>query len=195
MAKTIAKAAVCLMIIAAAAACVAIIYRYTAGFNEDFKTFYIEHNGKKIFTERSKTTLYLSSTERFDVRYTFDVNDGKAKDYEVKIYANVTRDFDYTVAEERYLFSKVKDLTPAFELNKQSTFFEITLPKELKLEDVLSKYHGAEAQIPATAEKDNEYPYSLSVSSYNGKVTYMIDFKTEYNGAVSITLDAPWIVF
>lgn len=193
--KTIVRAVTGVVVLALIAIAIGLIYKYTAGFNEDFKTFYIEHNGEKIFTERTKAELAQDTTERFDVRYTFDGSDVKAKDYSVKIVPNVTKDFDYTVNGEKYLFSKVGDLTSAFEIDKQPTYFEITLPKDITLGNVLSKYHGNEATLPDTAETDNEYPYTLIISSYNGKVNYYVRFKTVFGGATGVRLDPDSIVF
>lgn len=195
MGKTIAKAVCAIAAIALVVAVIAVIYKYTNGFNEDFKTFYIQHNGENILSEKTKTTLTENTTERFDVRYTFDGNDGKAKDYSIKIVPNVTADFEFTAGDETYVFSKVKDLTSAFDIDKQPTYFEITLPNEFTLLKVLSNLHESEVALPDNAEATNVYPYTLIVSSYNGKVTYYIEFKVVEGDVTSVTLDPNNIAF
>ena len=42
-------------------------YKYTNGFNEDLKTFYIEYGGKQILTTESKMVLKTDAVHRFGV--------------------------------------------------------------------------------------------------------------------------------
>lgn len=195
MGKTIAKIIAYVLIALALVATVGLIYKFTNGFNEDFKTFYVEYDGKKILTTESKLTLKKSQLHTFTVKYTFDSDKTEPKDYKVKITPNVTRDFDYTVAGERYLFSKTGELTQAFGLNKEQTQFSLTLPKDFGLKTVLqSLYGGKTVVIPEDAETSNPYPYRLTVSSYNDKVIFRIDIKVSAE-ITDITLDKDEIVF
>ena len=93
---------------------VAVIYRFTNGFNEDFKTFYVEYGGKQILTTESEMHLTSGNTHRFEVKYTFDTPQSDVKEYSVEIVPNAQRDFDFTVDGERYLYSKQGDMTAAF---------------------------------------------------------------------------------
>lgn len=177
MSKTIAKITCYALVIVLLVAVVGIIYKYTNGFNEDFKTFYIECDGRQILTTESKMTLKQGESYRFDVKYTFDTENSEPKDYKVKIIPNMTRDFDYTVDGERYLFSKVGDLSAVFELVKSDTFFELYLSDGLTFSEVLKNAQGGKnISVPADALTNNPYPFKLQVSSYNEKVTYNIDF-------------------
>ena len=45
--QTAAKVIGVILVLALLAGIVAVIYRFTNGFNEDFKTFYVEHDGKQ----------------------------------------------------------------------------------------------------------------------------------------------------
>lgn len=159
------------------AAAIGFAYKFTNGFNEDFKTFYIEYGGRQILTTENKMTLKKGEKHRFGVKYTFDKDDAEPKDYKVKIVPNMTRDFDFTVNGEKYLFSKVGDLTAAFEIEKGETYFELNLPDTLTFGEVLKKaYNGKTVSLSSDAVKNNPYPFRLQISSYNEKVTYNIDF-------------------
>ena len=163
-------------------------YKYTNGFNEDLKTFYIEYGGKQILTTESKMVLKTDAVHRFGVKYTFDKDDAEPKEYKVKIVPNMTRDFDFTVNGEKYLFSKIGDITAAFELEKAATYFELYLPEDLSFSEILGKvYNGKTVTVPSNAEANNPYPFSLKISSYNDKVTYNIDFT--FNPDITLSPD------
>lgn len=184
-----------ILVLALLAGLVAVIYKFTNGFNEDFKTFYVEHDGKQILTQDSKTALDAGSTYRFDVKYTFDTEQSETKDYAVEIVPNAEQDFEYLVDGEPYLFSRAGDLSEAFSLNKQATYFEITTTDGMTLQSVLERCHaGQTVEVPADAEKGNAYPYQIVVTSYNGSVSYRIAFSVGMT-VTGITLDPPSIVF
>lgn len=193
MSKTLAKIIGVVAVILAAVLAIGLIYKYTNGFNEDFKTFYVEYDGKQILTTDSKLSLNNSKTHTFNVKYTFDTEKSEPKDYKVKIIPNITRDFDYTVNGEKYLFSKTGEFTSAFGLIKGQTQFSITIPDEFNLQKVLQAVNGGKNTVVSEdAEKNNPYPYRLVVSSYNGKVVYNIDFKIT---TLKLTLDPDAIIF
>lgn len=176
-------------------AVVGLVYRFTNGFNEDFKTFYIEQDGKQILSSSSTMKLETNSMYRFDIKYTFDTEQSEPKDYSVKVVPNASRDFDFTVDGERYLYSKQGDLSPAFALNKQDTYFEISTKLEMSLQNVLqSCYPDKEVIVPKEAEESNTYPYTLLVASYNESVVYKIDFCIGVR-VTGVTLDPSEIIF
>lgn len=176
-------------------AVVGLVYRFTNGFNEDFKTFYIEQDGKQILSSSSTMSFKADTTYRFDVKYTFDTEQSEPKDYSVKVIPNVGRDFDFTVDGERYLYSKQGELSAAFALNKQDTYFEISTKTEMSLQNVLqSCYPGKEVIVPKEAEESNTYPYTLVVASYNESVVYKIDFCVGVK-VTGVTLDPSEIIF
>ena len=184
-----------ILVLLLVAGLVAVIYKFTNGFNEDFKTFYVEHDGKQILMQDSKTALDAGSTYRFDVKYTFDTQQSETKDYTVEIVPNAEQDFEYLVDGESHLFSRAGDLSAAFGLNKQATYFEITTTDGMTLQSVLERCHtGQTVEVPADAEKGNAYPYQLIVTSYNGSVSYRIAFSVGME-VTGITLDPPSIVF
>ena len=184
-----------ILVLALLVGLVAVIYKFTNGFNEDFKTFYVEHDGKQILTQDSKTALDAGSTYRFDVKYTFDTQQSETKDYTVEIVPNAEQDFEYMVDGESHLFSRAGDLSAAFGLNKQATYFEITTTDGMTLQSVLERCHtGQTVEVPADAKKGNAYPYRLIVTSYNGSVSYRIAFSVGME-VTGITFDPPSIVF
>lgn len=184
-----------ILVLLLVAGLVAVIYKFTNGFNEDFKTFYVEHDGEQILSENSAMTFTKGRTHRFDVKYTFDTQQSETRDYSVEIVPNAEQDFEYTVDGETYLYSKAGDLSAAFSLKKQKRYFEITLREDMTVQSVLETVHpGQQVEVPGTAADENPFPYALIVSSYNGNVSYRIafDIGTDVTG---ITLDPPSIVF
>ena len=193
--QTAAKVIGVILVLLLLAGIVAVIYRFTNGFNEDFKTFYVEYDGKQILTSDSELILEPGETNRFDVKYTFDTGQSEVKDYSVEIVPNVEKDFEYTVNGEPYLFSRAGDLSAAFSLNKQESYFELTLQEDMTLQSILEAvYPGQQVEVPENASGGNPFPYALIVSSYNGNVSYHIAFNlgAEVTG---ITIDPPSIVF
>lgn len=193
--KTAAKIIGIILVLLLVAGLVAIIYRFTNGFNEDFKTFYVEYGGAKILTTDSKMSLTTGTTHRFDVKYTFDTENAEPKDYNAKVVPNVQRDFDFTVDGDRYLYSKQGDMTAAFGLTKNDTYFELVIPEEFSLEYALqSCYPGKEVVIPEGVTEANAYPYMLVISSYNDSVVYHIALSVGAE-VTGVTLDPDHIIF
>ena len=174
---------------------VAVIYRFTNGFNEDFKTFYVEYDGEQILTTESEMHLTSGNTHRFGVKYTFDTENAEPKGYNVKIVPNAQRDFDFTVDGERYLYSKQGDMTAAFGLKKSDTYFELSLPEDFSLEYALqSCYPGKEVVVPEEADTGNLQPYMLVISSYNDSVVYHIALSVGAE-VTGVELDPDHIIF
>lgn len=184
-----------ILVLLLVAGLVAVIYKFTNGFNEDFKTFYVEHEGKQILSENSEMTFTEGKTHRFDVKYTFDTQQSETRDYSVEIVPNAEQDFEYTVDGETYLYSKAGDLSAAFSLKKQKSCFEITLQEDMTIQGVLETvYPGQQVEVPETAADENPFPYALIVGSYNGNVSYRIAFDLGAD-VTGITLDPSQIIF
>ena len=182
-----------ILVLLLVAGLVAVIYKFTNGFNEDFKTFYVEHEGKLILAQDSELALEPGKTYRFDVKYTFDTQQSETKDYTVEIVPNAEQDFEYTVDGETYLYSQAGDLSAAFSLKKQKSYFEITLREDMTVQSVLEAVHpGRQVEVPENAA--DVFPYVLCISSYNGNVSYRIAFGLGAD-VTGITLDPPSIVF
>ncbi len=196
MGKTLAKIIAYVLFALVLAGIIGLIYKFTNGFNEDFKTFYIEYKDKQILTAESKLILEKPQTHTFIVKYTFDNNKSEPKDYKVKIIPNVVRDFDYTVNGEKHLFSKTGELTAAFRLKKEETQFSLTFDEDFDLQKALQSLNdGNNVNVPDDAETNNPYPFRLTVSSYNEKVIYRIDLKIVNAVITDITLNPSEIIF
>ncbi len=179
-ANTAAKIIAAVLAVALIAGGIGIIYKYTNGFNEDFKTFYVEYDGKQILTTESKQTFEPNKPYRFDVKYTFADTADEPKDYTVKVMPYCTEDFEFTAGDKRYMYSKAKELTSAFGIDKHETYFELTVTEDMSLRNVLRTVYGTqEVIVPSDTDEKNEYVYSLVISSYNGNVTYNIRFKID----------------
>lgn len=193
--KTAAKIIGIILVLLLLAGLVAIIYKFTNGFNEDFKTFYVEYGGKQILTTESEMHLVSGNTHRFDVKYTFDTENAEPKGYNVKVVPNAQRDFDFTVDGERYLYSKQGDMTAAFGLKKSDTYFELVIPEDFSLEYALqSCYPGKEVIVPEEAAGANACPYMLVISSYNDSVVYHIALSVGAE-VTGVELDPDHIIF
>ena len=193
--KTAAKIIGIILVLLLLAGLVAIIYRFTNGFNEDFKTFYVEYGGEQILTTESEMHLVSGNTHRFDVKYTFDTENAEPKGYNVKVVPNAQRDFDFMVDGERYLYSKQGDMTAAFGLKKSDTYFELVIPEDFSLEYALqSCYPGKEVVVPEEATDANAYPYMLVISSYNDSVVYHIALSVGAE-VTGVELDPDHIIF
>ena len=183
-----------LLVVALLGAGIALIYRYTNGFNEDFKTFYIEYNGEKVLQSKSEMN-FLSGTEAtFHVKYTFDL-ENEERDYNVKVYPNEEESFEYTV-DDRYLVwraaGETADLSSAFGLKKGKDSFTLSFPSEMTAQTVLqSCFPGQKVSVDTEALKGKKI-YRLVVSSYNEEVSFVIDFSV---GTASVTLDRENILF
>ena len=174
--KVIIQVLVGLLAIALVGGIIAIVYKYTNGFNEDFKTFYVEYDGKKILTKDSEIMLDADTVPKFTVKYTFDGEKTEPKDYSVKILPNAQTDFEYTVDGDKHLYSKTSELSDVFGLEKSSTLFTLNISHEMNIRNVLCAVNDStDVELPSNVV-DIELPYVLVVSSYNEKVTYNIKF-------------------
>ncbi len=118
----IIKIVVLVLVVALLGAGIGLIYRYTNGFNEDFKTFYLEYNGKKILQSSDEMGFIKGTEAKIGVRYTFDFGE-EARDYSVKVYPNEEEKFTYTVGERilQWRASAVtEDLSAVFGLKKEN---------------------------------------------------------------------------
>ena len=177
---------------------IGLIAHFTNGFKEDFKTFYVTYEGEDILSEKSKLDLPRGEEHRFDVRYIFENLDEELepKAYSVEVVSNVEKgkEFSYTVDGEKIMYVDGIYLTNAFQIDKQDTYFTLTLPKDISLEKVLESVYEKDVEVPNDIEATEPYLYTLVVSSYDESVTYYIDCAF-YIGVTGVTLDKSEVVF
>lgn len=194
--NSVVKVITYILVILVFVGAVGAIFKFTNGFNEDFKTFYLEYQGESILTSNKQLVLDRDVEHKFGVKYTFDTNTGEAQGYSVKIVPNAdsSNSFDFTIDGETYAYYGEKDLTDAFDLVMHDTYFTLTFPKDMTIQTVLQNlYPDSEITVSEEANK-MQYPFTLVVSSYNGEVTYNLDF-CFYLGVSGVEIDKEVIQF
>ena len=192
--KGIISFIVTLLVIGLIGGIIAITYKYTDGFSSDFKTFYLVHDGKEILTPETKAAYVGGKKYKYEVKYVFENGKDEKKGFTVKVLPNTEKDFEYTVAESKYRYSALKDITSAFDIKLTDDSFEINIPENFGIKDVVKYMHGG--QNVTMDASDISYPFKLEVTSYNGAATYIILFNTvSTTGVTGVTLDTTEIVF
>ena len=174
---------------------VGVAARFTNGFTDDFKTFYIRVDGKEIMSNSGGYEITQSKPMQVEVKYTFSFATDENKGYNVKIVPNAAdknQDFSFTVNGENRQFQAETDLTDGFGIEKSESSFKVT-PKGENLTGVLQAiYPGLNtAHIEEKAYNDM---FALVVSSYNEKASVTIYF-TLSSKVTGIRLDKEAIVF
>lgn len=175
--KTIVKVVVYIVIFVILAGTIAMVFRFTNGFNEPFKTFYVEYNGEQITASKTKISLLEGKKHRFDVKYTFNYENTKLP-FNVSIRANnnAEESFDFMVDENIYAFYAEDDITKAFDIEIYETYFVINVSEYENVETILKKLYPNNTVIVPYDAFTLSYPFTLVISSYNESVVYNIDF-------------------
>lgn len=178
--KRAVTAILCVVLLFVLGAGIFVLYRYTNGFNEDFKTFYIERDGEKILTEKSRAEYVTGEKVRYDVGYTFDRPGSEPREYSVKIVPNPEADFDFEAGGLSYAWRLVEGLEEYFSLRQEADGFTFMVPEDYRsMADVLRSVYGG--QEITLADDLPETPFLLQVSSYNDAVRFVIAFSVVDN--------------
>lgn len=174
---------------------VGVVARFTNGFTDDFKMFYVKVEDKEIMSGSGGYEITRSRPMQVEVKYTFSFATDENKGYNVKIVPNAadkSRDFSFTVNGESRQFQAETDLTDGFGIEKSESTFKVT-PKGENLTGVLQAiYPGLDtARIEEKAYNDM---FALVVSSYNEKSSVTIYF-TLSSKVTGVRLDKEAIVF
>ena len=174
---------------------IGVVARFTNGFTDDFKTFYLKVEDKEIMSNSGGYEITSAQPMQAEVKYTFSFATDENKGYNVKIVPNAadkSKDFSFTVNGENRQFQAETDLTDGFEIEKSESSFKVT-PKGENLTGVLQAiYPGLDmAHIEEKAYNDM---FALVVSSYNEKASVTIYF-TLSSKVSGIRLDKEEIVF
>ena len=174
---------------------VGVVARFTNGFTDDFKTFYLKVEDKEIMSSSGGYEITRAKPMQVEVKYTFSFATDENKGYKVKVVPNAadkSRDFSFTVNGESRQFQAETDLTDGFEIEKSESTFKVT-PKGENLTGVLQAiYPGLDtARIEEKAYNDM---FALVVSSYNEKASVTIYF-TLSSKVAGVRLDKEAIVF
>ena len=174
---------------------VGVVARFTNGFTDDFKTFYIKVDGKEIMSSADGYEITPEKPLHAEVKYTFSFTSDENKGYSVKIVPNASeksKDFSYTINGERKSFQSEEDFSAGFEIEKGESSFTIT-PKGTTLTEVLQAIYP-EIATENLEEKAYNDMFVLAVSSYNGKSSVKICF-TLRSKVTGIRLNKEAIVF
>lgn len=174
---------------------VGVVARFTNGFTDDFKMFYVKVEDKEIMSGSGGYEITRAKPMQVEVKYTFSFATDENKGYNVKIVPNAadkSKDFSFTVNGENRQFQAETDLTDGFEIEKSESSFKVT-PKGENLTGVLQAiYPGLDtAYIEEKAYNDM---FALVVSSYNEKSSVTIYF-TLSSKVTGVRLDKEAIVF
>ena len=174
---------------------VGVVARFTNGFTDDFKTFYVKVEDEEIMSGSGGYEITRAKPMQVEVKYTFSFATDENKGYNVKIVPNAAdknQDFSFAVSGESKSFQSLQDLTDGFEIEKSESMFKVT-PKGENLTGVLQAiYPGLDtAHIEEKAYNDM---FALVVSSYNEKASVTIYF-TLSSKVTGIRLDKEAIVF
>ena len=174
---------------------VGVAARFTNGFTDDFKTFYIRVDGKEIMSTADGYEITSEKPMQVEVKYTFSFTNDESKGYSVKILPNdadKSKDFSFTVNGESKSFQSMQDLTDGFGIEKSESSFKVT-PKGENLTGVLQTIYP-EIETEHLEEKAYNDMFALVVSSYNEKASVTIYF-TLSSKVTGIRLDKEAIVF
>ena len=131
---TFAKVIAWLLVILLIVGAIGVVAYFTGGFQSEFKTFYLNVDGKDIMTTGSGYEITSDNALTVAVKYTMP---DAEKGYTVKVVPNPIEgmDFDFALDGEVYSFQSEKDLTKGFIIDIKEDSFTIT-PKG-KTQDVM----------------------------------------------------------
>lgn len=174
---------------------VGVVARFTNGFTDDFKTFYVKVEDKEIMSNSGGYEIMRAKPMQVEVKYTLSFATDENKGYNVKIVPNAadkSKDFSFSVNGENRQFQAETDLTDGFEIEKSESSFKVT-PKGENLTGVLQAiYPGLDTAL--IEEKAYNDMFALVVSSYNEKSSVTIYF-TLSSKVAGVRLDKEAIVF
>lgn len=146
--------------------------------------------GKDVITETAEY-IFPSGELRFDVNYAVNlVQSG----YAVKITPNKDVLLDFYIEGESYDFIGENDLTPAFDIKLFDSYFILTIPKNVKMTELLAKiYKGKDVFLVNSIEKDKLY-FVLTVTSKDGSSSVNIFFGLNLLSEDTVNLDVEQII-
>lgn len=158
---------------------VAFLWTFTDGGQAELKTFYIEHQGKRITSSTSEVVLYPNKKAQFDVKYLTVNLDETTEDFKVEIkpIVNADTNFSFTANGTITSFNALKDtdFSDYFSLEKGDGYFVITPPENFTVEDAICfAYSTQEVEFVTKIDNSKTY-FKLVVSSQDGKSVYEIN--------------------
>ena len=180
--KKVSKIIAYVLLVAVVVMTAGLLLTFTRGGTTSFKTFYAEHNGKKLFGDE-QLSLPGGEEQRFDVKYTFDAFvEEEEKDYNVSIITCGTKDnqFTYTVNGQPYGFDETTevDVSDYFNLKKEADYFTMELPADFSMATVLGYIHEGKAiEVAKSVDICAGWYFALKIQSYNEESTIVLPFR------------------
>ena len=168
---------------------------HTDNLSSDFSTFYVEYDGHHL-AQSSDAIYEKGSVQRFDVKYTFDFLSKEQKGYSVKIVPNGKAETaEYVIDGKYYAFSGLSDITSAFDMELNDSYFTLSIPKDFTIKTVLDKiYPNKTVEVNGDYDISEEKFYTLIISSYDGAISYSVNFGIAVK-VRGVTLDITRIEF
>ena len=167
---------------------------FTNGFKSDFKTFYINVDGKDIMESDSGYKVSKGKPLEIKVKYVFSAGSNQKKEYSVKVVPNIIdgRDFTFLDEKEEKSFQSVEDITSGFDIKKTESGFTVS-PKGNTVEEVLKVVYP-NGKFDNVNEKGYENMFTLVVTSYDGKANVKLNFSLLIKVS-GVTLNKEGILF
>lgn len=163
---------------------------FTGGFTSDFKTFYIEIDGKEVMTSANGYRMTPEKPLSVNIKYTLT---DEAQGYSVKVVPNSLegKDFDFSLDDDVYSFQAEKDLTDGFIVERKDDSF--TIKPVGGIVDILQAVYPNN-KVGDCRKYVYDNMYTLVVTSYNGKQSVSINFSIPET-VTSVELDKTTIIF
>ena len=155
------------------------LYKFTNGFNEELKTFYVTINDKKVISSANGYTVSPKSGLTVKVKYIIKAPESTDKQYSLKITSNYDKEnnFDFTVDGKIYSFGTGEDYTAGFDITYGNDYF-ILKPKGY-INDVLGAVY-TDKQLSDCTNKEFDDMFTLTVYSYNGESSVTVSFTIKH---------------
>ena len=167
----------------------------TNGFEEDFKTFFVEVDGEAVLSERGGYTIGKNTGMNVGVKYTFAKLDNAKSGYSVKVIPNaaVDKDFSFKAGEDNFKFKSISDCTAGFDIECGEESF--TIKAKGNLSAVLSAIYPDKAvEIENVSDTLYDDMFTLEIKSYNEKAVVKLNFKV-LNEVEGVSLNFDEVVF
>ena len=167
---------------------------FTNGFKSDFKTFYINVDGKDVMESDGGYKVSKGKPLEIKVKYVFSGATNQKKEYSVKVVPNIIdgRDFTFSDGKEEKSFQSVENITSGFDIKKTENGFTVS-PKGNALEEVLKSVYP-NGKFDNVNEKGYENMFTLVVTFYDGKANVKLNFSLS-SKVSGVTLNKEGILF
>ena len=152
------------------------IAKFTNNFTSDFKTFYVEYDGKTITSDKSDINFVRAEPNRINVGYSLGFLNKEKGNYEVEVLPDVTdeTDFEYQVNGKNYKFSELTDFTEFYKIEKYDDYFTFTMWDNI--DSILAAmYHGD--NVSGIPDLSNKSLLKLVIYNEDKTVSISISFK------------------